>query len=94
MKQAAAAHTKSARQCLRMLTDALSDQPKRKVTKFSRGFLRKWAVGGTMFAYMFSHEAHHRGQILMLAHRLGYRFPDTAMAAFGIGQTLEAARLT
>ena len=28
MKQAAAAHTKSARRCLRMLTDALSDQPK------------------------------------------------------------------
>jgi len=22
---------------------------------------------------MFSHEAHHRGQILMLAHQLGYR---------------------
>jgi uncharacterized damage-inducible protein DinB len=28
-----------------------------------------------MFAYMFSHEAHHRGQILMLAHQLGYRLP-------------------
>ena len=80
MKQAAAAHTKSARQCLRMLTDALSDQPKRKVTKFSRGWGRKWPAGGTMFAYMFSHEAHHRGQILMLAHQLGYRFPDIAMA--------------
>jgi uncharacterized damage-inducible protein DinB len=22
---------------------------------------------------MFSHEAHHRGQVLMLAHQLGYR---------------------
>ena len=80
MKQAAGAHTKSASQCLRMLTDALSYQPKRKVTKFSRGWGRKWPAGGTMFAYMFSHEAHHRGQILMLAHQLGYRFPDTAMA--------------
>jgi hypothetical protein len=28
-----------------------------------------------MFAYMFSHEAHHRGQILMLAHQSGYRIP-------------------
>jgi len=28
-----------------------------------------------MFSYMFSHEAHHRGQILMLAHQLGYRVP-------------------
>ncbi len=73
MKQAAAAHRKSAAQCLRMLTEAFSDHPKRKVTKFSRGWLRKWPAGGTMFAYMFSHDAHHRGQILMLARQLGYR---------------------
>jgi uncharacterized damage-inducible protein DinB len=73
MKQAAAAHTKSAAQCLRMMTEALSDDPKRKVAKFSRGWLRKWPAGATMFAYMFSHEAHHRGQILMLARQLGYR---------------------
>jgi len=33
-----------------------------------------------MFAYMFSHEAHHRGQILMLAHQLGYRLPVKAWA--------------
>jgi uncharacterized damage-inducible protein DinB len=25
---------------------------------------------------MFAHEAHHRGQILMLAHQLGYRVLD------------------
>jgi uncharacterized damage-inducible protein DinB len=75
MKQAAAAHKRSASQCLRMLTDALSDHPTRKVTKFSRGWLRKWPAGATMFAYMFSHEAHHRGQILMLARQLGYRVP-------------------
>ena len=29
-----------------------------------------------MFAYMFAHEAHHRGQILLLAHQLGYRVLD------------------
>ena len=29
-----------------------------------------------MFSYMFAHEAHHRGQILMLAHQLGYRVLD------------------
>src|ERR1700760_2799856 len=61
MKQTAAAHRKSAGQCLRMLTDALSADRNRRVTKFSRG---SWAqigpAGGTMFAYMFSHEAHHR----------------------------------
>lgn len=75
MKQVAAAHKKSAAECLRMLTDALSSSPDRKVTKFSRGWLRPWPAGATMFAYMFSHEAHHRGQILMLAHQLGYRIP-------------------
>jgi uncharacterized damage-inducible protein DinB len=80
MKQAATAHRKSSALCLRMLSDALSTEPQRKVTKFSRGWLRPWPAGGTMFAYMFSHEAHHRGQILMLAHQLGYRLPDEAMA--------------
>ena len=74
MRQAAAAHTKSAAQCLRMLTDALSGGEQRRVTKFSRGsWVPVWPAGGAMFAYMFSHEAHHRGQILMLAHQLGYR---------------------
>ena len=74
MKQAAAAHKRSAAQCLRMLRDALSATPNRRVRKFSRdGYVPTWPAGGTMFAYMFSHEAHHRGQILMLAHQLGYR---------------------
>jgi uncharacterized damage-inducible protein DinB len=77
MKQAVAAHKKSAVQCLRMLTDALSAAPDRRVTKFSRGsWTQTWPAGGTMFAYMFSHEAHHRGQILMLAHQLSHRVLD------------------
>ncbi|HYL64114.1 MAG TPA: DinB family protein [Candidatus Methylomirabilis sp.] len=80
-KQAAAAHKKSAAQCLRMLTDALAGGSKRRVTKFSRGsWTRTWPAGATMFAYMFSHEAHHRGQICMLAHQLGYRLPVEAWA--------------
>lgn len=80
MKQAAAAHQKSGEQCLRMLTEALSGDPKRRrVPKFSRGsWVPVWPAGGTMFAYMFSHEAHHRGQIIMLAHQLGYRLPPQA----------------
>ena len=56
MKQAASAHKKSAAQCLRMLTDALSANPNRKVTSFSRGWLRPWPAGGTMFAYIFSQQ--------------------------------------
>jgi uncharacterized damage-inducible protein DinB len=71
--QAAAALKKSAAQCGVMLADALSDAPDRRVKKFTRGWGRAWPAGGTMFAYMFSHEAHHRGQILLLAHQLGFR---------------------
>ena len=78
-KQAAAAHKKSAAQCLRMLTDALSDDPNRRVTEFVRdSWMPIWPAGASMWAYMFSHEAHHRGQITMLAHQLGYRLPPQA----------------
>ena len=84
MKQAAAAHRRSAGQCLRMLSDALSAAPNRRVAKFSRdSWAPTWPAGGAMFAYMFSHEAHHRGQILMLAHQLGYR---AHKAMYGIWQ--------
>src|ERR1700685_2191016 len=83
IKKASAAHRKSATQCLRMLADALSGDPKSRVTKFSRGsWAPTWPADATMFAYMFSHEAHHRGQILMLAHQLGHRLPDEA--AYGV----------
>jgi uncharacterized damage-inducible protein DinB len=80
MKQASAALKKSSAQCVRMLSDALSAEPERKITKFSRGsWTRTWPAGATMFAYMFAHEAHHRGQVFLLAHQLGYRFPANVM---------------
>ena len=76
-KQAAAALKKSAAQCQRMLADALSADPHRRVNKFVRdSWMPKWPATGTMFAYLFAHEAHHRGQILMLARQLGYRQPE------------------
>jgi len=79
IQQASAAHKKSAAACLAMLTDALSCQPNRRVTKFFRdAVVPIWPAGSAMFCYMFSHEAHHRGQILMLAHQLGYALPDVA----------------
>lgn len=83
MKRAATALSKSATQCVRMLTDALSTEPNRRVANFNRdGYAQIWPAGSTMFAYMFSHEAHHRGQIIMLAHQLGFRLPGNA--AYGI----------
>ncbi len=78
MKQAAAAHKKSGAQCLKMLTEALSDDPNRRVTIYSRGsWAPTWPADATMFSYMFAHEAHHRGQVLLLAHQLGYRLLHT-----------------
>jgi uncharacterized damage-inducible protein DinB len=83
IKQAAAAHKKSAASCLAMLRDAFSEKLDRRVTKFSRGsWTRDWPAGATMFGYMFAHEAHHRGQVIALAHQLGYRLPTEA--AYGI----------
>ena len=73
VRQAATAHRKSADSCLRMLKDALSERSNRRVLTFSRGsWAHSWPAGATMFAYMFAHEAHHRGQIIMLTHRVGY----------------------
>ncbi len=78
-RQAAVAHKRSAKQCLRMLTDALSTSPNRRVKKFFRdSWMPVWPAGAAMFAYMFSHEAHHRGQVIMLAHQLGFRLPPQA----------------
>ena len=37
-----------------------------------------------MFAYMFAHEVHHRGQVIALAHQMGYRLPENV--ANGIWQ--------
>jgi uncharacterized damage-inducible protein DinB len=81
ISQVRAAHRKSALCCLEMLKEALSDDPERRVTKFSRGsWAPTWRAGATMFGYMFAHEAHHRGQVIMLAHQLGYRLPVEAWA--------------
>ncbi len=83
MKQTANAFKKSNASCLQMLEEALSEGPDRRVTTFSRGsWAPDWPAGTSMFAYMFAHDAHHRGQIIALAHQLGYRLPDDG--AYGI----------
>ncbi|MGH9714017.1 MAG: DinB family protein [Candidatus Acidiferrales bacterium] len=72
---------KSAALCSRMLAEALA--PQGRVKKFHRdGWFRPWIPGAAMFAYMITHEAHHRGQVCMLAHQLG--FPLQGKAAYGI----------
>jgi len=71
-KQARSALAESAKLCSQMLTQALVVQDGR-IKQFRRdGWARPWPAGAAMVAYMFSHEAHHRGQVCMLAHQLGF----------------------
>jgi uncharacterized damage-inducible protein DinB len=78
-KQARAGLAESAARCAEMLAEALGGGGGR-VEKFVRdGWARPWPVGPEMLCYMISHEAHHRGQVLMLAHQLGYPLPKPVM---------------
>jgi uncharacterized damage-inducible protein DinB len=46
------------------------------VKEFRRdGWGGGWPVGVEMVCYMVAHEAHHRGQVCMLAHQMGYGLP-------------------
>jgi uncharacterized damage-inducible protein DinB len=75
-RQARAALAGSAARCAEMLAEALGGSPGR-VEKFRRdGWGSSWPVGAEMLCYMLSHEAHHRGQVCMLAHQLGFPLPN------------------
>jgi len=76
-KQARAALAESAGRCSEMLAEALTAHPLTappgRVQSFVRdGWARPWPPGVAMFAYMITHDAHHRGQVCMLAHQLGF----------------------
>jgi len=73
-KEAIQALAESAKCCSRLLSESL-DHPEGKV----KGF-RPDVVG--MFAYLISHDAHHRGQIAALARELGH--PLSKQATFGM----------
>jgi uncharacterized damage-inducible protein DinB len=73
-QQARAALAESAAGCQEMLADALGVTP--RVTKFVRdGWAQPWPAGVEMLCYMVAHEAHHRGQVCLLSHQLGFRLP-------------------
>ena len=40
------------------------------------GLARSAAGCAEMLSYMLAHEAHHRGQVCMIAHQLGYRLTN------------------
>ena len=73
--QARTALADSALKCAEMIREA-SAGPEGRVATFHRdGWAPKWPSGAGMFAYMVAHDAHHRGQVCMLAHQLGYKLP-------------------
>jgi uncharacterized damage-inducible protein DinB len=77
-KQARAGLAESAARCAEMLGEALGGVGRGR--KFVRdGWARPWPVGVEMLCYMISHEAHHRGQVLMLAHQMGFPLPQKVM---------------
>ncbi|MGA8036993.1 MAG: DinB family protein [Candidatus Acidiferrales bacterium] len=83
--QARAAHRRSNAVLVAMLKDVLltPDPTRRRIKKYSRGsWSQDWPAGATMFGYMFAHDAHHRGQIILLVREMGFRLP--VHAAYGI----------
>ena len=83
-RQARAGLAESGARCAEMLAEAGGntqgsggDRPKKfRIEKFHRdGWARPWPVGVEMLCYMLAHEAHHRGQVCMLAHQLGFPLP-------------------
>jgi uncharacterized damage-inducible protein DinB len=65
----------SAARCGEMLAETLSGLGG-GVEMFRRdGWARPWPAGVEMLCYMLSHEAHHRGQVCMLARQLGCPLP-------------------
>ena len=78
-RQARAGLAESAARCGEMLAEALGGGGGR-IKKFVRdSWARPWPVGPEMLCYMISHEAHHRGQVLMLAHQMGFPLPKQVM---------------
>jgi uncharacterized damage-inducible protein DinB len=73
-QQARGGLAESAARCAEMLAEALDGGG--RIEKFRRdGWAHPWPVGVEMLCYMLSHEAHHRGQVCMLAHQLGFPLP-------------------
>ena len=73
-QQARAGLAESGARCGEMLAEALGDEG--RIEKFLRdGWAKAWPVGPEMLCYMLCHEAHHRGQVCMLAHQMGFPLP-------------------
>lgn len=77
-RQTRVALAESAARCSQMLAEALGRPPGRVQTFVRDGWARPWPAGAAMLVYMLSHDTHHRGQVCMLAHQLGFPLPVLA----------------
>ena len=78
-QQARAGLAESAARCEEMLAQTAEG----RIKEFLRdGWAKPWPAGPEMLCYMLSHEAHHRGQVCLLAHQLGFPLPKEV--AYGI----------
>lgn len=77
-QEASTALAESGARCSEMLAEALDGGG--RIEQFHRdGWAQPWPVGVEMLCYMIAHEAHHRGQVFMLAHQLGFPLPVEVM---------------
>jgi uncharacterized damage-inducible protein DinB len=78
-QQARTALAESAARCTEMIAEAFDADS--RIKKFLRdGWAKPWPAGIEMLCYMLAHEAHHRGQISMLAHQIGFPLPMSVMS--------------
>jgi uncharacterized damage-inducible protein DinB len=92
-EQARAGLAESAARCSEMLAEAFGDSRGRVETFWRDGWAKPWPVGPEMLCYMLSHEAHHRGQVCMLAHQLGFPLSkETTSGMWNWEKLLEAER--
>lgn len=79
-KEAQLALAQSGARCCEMIAEA---------EIFHRdGWARPWPADDAMVAYMLTHDAHHRGQICLLAHQLGYPLPPPASQGMWVWERL------
>jgi uncharacterized damage-inducible protein DinB len=71
-EQARAGLAESAARCVEMLAEALDGEGGRIQAFVRDGWAKPWPLGQEMLCYMIAHEAHHRGQVCMVAHQLGF----------------------
>ena len=79
-REARAAFAESAERCQAMLEEALAGAGGRVKYFLRDGWARPWPGGAAMVAYMLAHEAHHRGQVCMLVHQMGFPLSRKAMS--------------